>query len=115
MATVRAGGRLRPLARRVAARRPRCYGSAALAPAPELAEEQPFFPNEPSGPHIRTPIPGPQSRKAIEQLGKVFDTRSLTMVANYSHSVGNYLADPDGNILLDAYVASDTDLASSPD
>jgi 4-aminobutyrate aminotransferase/(S)-3-amino-2-methylpropionate transaminase len=37
----------------------------------------------------------------IEDLHKVFDTRSLNMVANYGKSIGNYIADPDGNVLLD--------------
>jgi 4-aminobutyrate aminotransferase/(S)-3-amino-2-methylpropionate transaminase len=31
----------------------------------------------------------------------VFDTRSLNMLANYEKSYGNYIADPDGNVLLD--------------
>jgi 4-aminobutyrate aminotransferase/(S)-3-amino-2-methylpropionate transaminase len=29
------------------------------------------------------------------------DTRSLSMVANYEKSFGNYIHDPDGNVLLD--------------
>jgi 4-aminobutyrate aminotransferase/(S)-3-amino-2-methylpropionate transaminase len=29
------------------------------------------------------------------------DTRSLNMVANYEKSFGNYIHDPDGNVLLD--------------
>ncbi|KAI9887677.1 MAG: 4-aminobutyrate transaminase [Watsoniomyces obsoletus] len=65
--------------------------------------EQPFFPDEPSGPHIKTSIPGPKSRQAIEDLNRVFDARSLNMMADYPHSYGNYLADPDGNLLLDVY------------
>jgi len=65
--------------------------------------EHPFFPNEPSSPTIRTAIPGPQSKKAIEELDKVFDTRSLNMLANYQKSFGNYIADLDGNVLLDVY------------
>lgn len=51
--------------------------------------EQPFFPDEPLGPQIRTEIPGPKSKKAIEELDKVFDTRSLNMIANYQQSFGN--------------------------
>jgi len=63
--------------------------------------QQPFFPDEPSGPTVKTAIPGPQSKKAIERLDKVFDTRSLNMLADYNKSFGNYLADLDGNVLLD--------------
>jgi 4-aminobutyrate aminotransferase/(S)-3-amino-2-methylpropionate transaminase len=63
----------------------------------------PFFPDEPSQPIVKTAIPGPESKKAIERLGKVFDTRSLNMMADYQHSYGNYIADLDGNVLLDVY------------
>jgi 4-aminobutyrate aminotransferase/(S)-3-amino-2-methylpropionate transaminase len=51
--------------------------------------EQPFFPDEPAGPIVQTQIPGPQSKKAVERLSKVFDTRSLNMMADYSRSYGN--------------------------
>lgn len=53
---------------------------------------------------MKTAIPGPQSKKAIEELDRVFDTRSLNMLADYRKSFGNYIADPDGNVLLDVYV-----------
>ena len=62
---------------------------AAVAPAPSSSSEQPFFPDEPKGPIIKTAIPGPQSKEAIERLTKVFDTRSLNMMADYKHSFGN--------------------------
>ncbi len=70
---------------------------------PQPSGEQPFFPGEPTGPVVRTAIPGPQSKKAIAELDKVFDTRSLNMIANYDKSFANYIADPDGNVLLDVY------------
>lgn len=62
-----------------------------------------YFPDEPSGPILKTDIPGPQSKKAIEALDRVFETRSLNMLADYSKSYGNYIADLDGNVLLDVY------------
>lgn len=65
--------------------------------------DQPFFPDEPMGPTVRTAIPGPEAKKAIVELDKVFDTRSLNMMANYQNSFGNYIADLDGNVLLDVY------------
>ncbi|KJX93094.1 4-aminobutyrate aminotransferase like protein [Zymoseptoria brevis] len=65
--------------------------------------EQPLFPGEPDAPTVRTEIPGPISKEAIIALDKVFDTRSLNMMANYQNSYGNYLADLDGNVLLDVY------------
>jgi len=73
------------------------------APTMSDAIEQPFFPEEPSGPIIRTAIPGPESKKAIAHLDTVFETRSLNMMANYQRSFGNYIADLDGNVLLDVY------------
>lgn len=60
-----------------------------------------IFPNEPSGPTVKTEIPGPQSKTYIQDLHEVFDTRSLNMLTDYTKSVGNYIADPDGNVLLD--------------
>ncbi|KAF1827527.1 4-aminobutyrate aminotransferase [Dissoconium aciculare CBS 342.82] len=66
-------------------------------------KESPFFPEEPEAPILKTEIPGPQSKEAIAHLDKVFDTRSLNMMANYHNSVGNYIADLDGNVLLDVY------------
>lgn len=63
--------------------------------------QQPFFPNEPSGPTVKTTIPGPEGKKAIKNLDEVFDTRSLNMLADYRKSTGNYIADLDGNVLLD--------------
>jgi 4-aminobutyrate aminotransferase/(S)-3-amino-2-methylpropionate transaminase len=108
MASLRLAARLRPLASRLTpqttVRPQRLYASAAAAkasPSSSSSSESPFFPDEPSGPIVKTAIPGPQSQKAIEDLDKVFDTRSLNMLADYTQSFGNYIADPDGNVLLD--------------
>ncbi|KAK4123094.1 4-aminobutyrate aminotransferase [Parathielavia appendiculata] len=63
-----------------------------------------FYPDwEPDGPTVKTEIPGPQAKAAIVELNEVFDTRSLNMLTDYSKSTGNYIADPDGNVLLDVY------------
>jgi 4-aminobutyrate aminotransferase/(S)-3-amino-2-methylpropionate transaminase len=103
MASLRAAARLRPNATRIpkSSLQPRFYGAAAAVKSSPPSGEQPFFPDEPAGPIVKTAIPGPQSKKAIEDLDKVFDTRSLNMLANYQKSFGNYIADPDGNVLLD--------------
>lgn len=50
---------------------------------------QPYFAEEPKEPIVKTEIPGPESKKAIEKLNKVFDTRALNMMADYTKSVGN--------------------------
>ncbi|KAL1878812.1 hypothetical protein VTK73DRAFT_7465 [Phialemonium thermophilum] len=63
----------------------------------------PYYAWEPEGPSLKTEIPGPKSKEAIAKLDKVFDTRSLNMVTDYQKSSGNYIADPDGNVLLDVY------------
>lgn len=110
---LRTTSRLRPLTRLSAARSigPRSVTTttklatnAATAMLPDASShEEPLFPNEPHAPTVRTAIPGPISKKAIEDLDRVFDTRSLNMIANYQNSFGNYIADLDGNVLLDVY------------
>jgi 4-aminobutyrate aminotransferase/(S)-3-amino-2-methylpropionate transaminase len=54
-----------------------------------LAMEQPFFADEPLRPTVRTEIPGPESRKAIEDLNKIYDASGLNMLVNYQKSFGN--------------------------
>jgi 4-aminobutyrate aminotransferase/(S)-3-amino-2-methylpropionate transaminase len=88
---LRAAAHLRPIAGRIVAQPARKYATAA----------EPFFAKEATGPVVKTAIPGPESQKAIADLDKVFDTRSLNMLANYQESFGNYISDPDGNVLLD--------------
>ncbi|CDO54992.1 hypothetical protein DV495_001604 [Geotrichum candidum] len=66
-----------------------------------LAEK--YYPNEPTVPVIKTELPGPENKKAIEKLSKVFDTRAAYYVADYYKSNGNYIVDVDGNTFLDVY------------
>ncbi|KAL2219889.1 4-aminobutyrate aminotransferase [Thermoascus aurantiacus ATCC 26904] len=88
--------RLRSVARLPAAR--------TFTTAPHLrAAAEPYFPNEPKAPQVKTTIPGPKNQAAMAELDKVFDIRSLNMLADYEKSIGNYIADLDGNILLDVY------------
>jgi len=79
------------------------HASAAASAVTSDHATRAFFPDEPAGPIVKTEIPGPESKRAIERLSKVFDTRSLNMMANYGQSYGNYIADLDGNVLLDVY------------
>ncbi|KDN71989.1 putative 4-aminobutyrate aminotransferase [Colletotrichum sublineola] len=60
------------------------------ASAPRMAATS-LFPGEPSGPSVKTEIPGPASKKHTEDLHKVFDTRSLNMLTDYKKSKGNYI------------------------
>jgi 4-aminobutyrate aminotransferase/(S)-3-amino-2-methylpropionate transaminase len=60
-----------------------------------------FHKDEPVAPVLKTSVPGPKAAEAIKELDGVFDTRSINMMVDYTKSAGNYVADPDGNMLLD--------------
>lgn len=76
--------------------------TAAVVPgAMRFASSKSFFPEEPEAPTVKTAIPGPNGKKAISELDQVFDTRSVNFLSDYSKSIGNYIADPDGNMMLD--------------
>ncbi|KAL8980415.1 MAG: hypothetical protein Q9177_005889 [Variospora cf. flavescens] len=104
---VRSG--FRPLTRLTAPRYVSSTSKQAATVAAASAHETPpymghaFIPDEPMAPRVVTAIPGPESKKAIARLDRVFDVRSLNMMANYRNSFGNYIADLDGNVLLDVY------------
>ena len=112
MATSRMLSRVRPFSRRAAPLR-RSMASLtenrqASAATAQVQYDTPafsnaFFPDEPNGPQVRTAIPGPKSQKAIAELTSIFDTCNLHMMANYQQSYGNYIADLDGNVLLDVF------------
>lgn len=78
--------------------------AAAIPASMRFASSKSFFPNEPEAPTVKTAVPGPSGKKAISELDEVFDTRSVNFLADYKKSVGNYIADPDGNMMLDVYV-----------
>ena len=50
---------------------------------------RPFFPDEPVGPTVVTPVPGPKNKAAAADLQQVFDIRSLNMFTDYTKSIGN--------------------------
>lgn len=62
-----------------------------------------YFPEEPKGPVMKTACPDPKSKAKLDQLSKVFDTKNAFFVTDFYHSLGNYIVDVDGNVLLDAY------------
>ncbi|KOS19728.1 4-aminobutyrate aminotransferase [Escovopsis weberi] len=65
---------------------------------------QAFFKNEPDAPILKSAkLPGPEGARRSAELSEVFDTRSINIMADYPKSVGNYLATPDGDMLLDVY------------
>lgn len=62
----------------------------SISSTPNLrASEKPYFSNEPAAPKVATAIPGPKNKAATAELDKVFDVRSLNMLADYSKSFGN--------------------------
>lgn len=61
------------------------------------------FPNEPTAPSVHTAIPGPKGKSALGALDKVFDSRASYFLCDYKKSLGNYLVDADGNVMLDVY------------
>lgn len=77
------------------------FTAAAAASTTRAMSSKAFFPNEPEGPVVKTQIPGPLAKKGTEELGAVFDNRAVNLMADYTKSVGNYMTDCDGNMLLD--------------
>jgi len=63
----------------------------------------PEFPNEPSGPSMRTAVPGPESKALAESMSHFQDSRTTHFFADYEKSRGNYIVDADGNTLLDVF------------
>lgn len=82
----------------------RVPAARTITTTPHLhAVAKPFFTEEPAAPKLATAIPGPKNKAATAELDKVFDVRSINMLTDYSKSIGNYIADLDGNVLLDVY------------
>jgi 4-aminobutyrate aminotransferase-like enzyme len=50
-----------------------------------------------------TTVPGPKSVELSTAISKYQDNRGFSFVADYSKSKGNFIADADGNVLLDVY------------
>ncbi|UJR33627.1 hypothetical protein I4U23_021062 [Adineta vaga] len=58
---------------------------------------------EPSGPKMKTQIPGPKSKQFINDLEKTQNALSTIFVLDVDKSIGNYAVDIDGNVILDIY------------
>ena len=63
----------------------------------------PLIPGEPDAPSLRTPIPGPRTEALRAQHGAFQDARTVHVYQDAAKSLGNYLVDVDGNVLMDLY------------
>lgn len=63
------------------------------------------IPGEPSGPSVATSsFPGPQHQLYAEQLGQRTCNLAIKFPVDMSKSIGNYIADVDGNLYLDVFM-----------
>jgi 4-aminobutyrate aminotransferase/(S)-3-amino-2-methylpropionate transaminase len=94
------GDDLGPLLRSAALRSypvPWILGGFAL---PDIA---PPFPGEPERARVLTAIPGPVSEEWRARHLRSQDARTIHVYQDAAKSVGNYLVDVDGNVMLDVY------------
>lgn len=70
---------------------------------PLPATPAPRIPGEPERAAVMTAIPGPRSLALKERHGRVQDARTVHFYQDPEKSLGNYLVDADGNVLLDLY------------
>jgi 4-aminobutyrate aminotransferase/(S)-3-amino-2-methylpropionate transaminase len=66
-------------------------------------ERPPPVAGEPARAEVRTRIPGPRSEELRARHGKYQDARTVHVYQDAKKSLGNYLVDVDGNVMLDVY------------
>ncbi|KRY36641.1 4-aminobutyrate aminotransferase, mitochondrial [Trichinella spiralis] len=69
----------------------------------KLCLAKPLVAGEPEGPVVTTAIPGPNSLRLKNELSEIQNSDAVQFFVDYTKSIGNYIADVDGNMLLDVY------------
>ncbi|KAK7493332.1 hypothetical protein BaRGS_00015458 [Batillaria attramentaria] len=75
-----------------------------------LSSAAPAVAGEPDRPAMKTEVPGPRSRQLAQELSVIQESGAVEFFADYERSLGNYIVDADGNVMLDLY----TQIASIP-
>jgi 4-aminobutyrate aminotransferase/(S)-3-amino-2-methylpropionate transaminase len=65
--------------------------------------KSPAIPGEPERAHVVTPVPGPRSEALRARHDRHQDARTVHFYQDARKSLGNYIVDVDGNVLLDLY------------
>ena len=63
------------------------------------------FPDEPAAPVLKTAYPGPLSKASVESYGETSCNKQQHFPVDLQNSVGNYVADIDGNQYLDVFTS----------
>ena len=63
------------------------------------------FPNEPEAPILKTAFPGPKTQASVEAYGETSCNKAQHFPVDLQESVGNYVADVDGNKYLDMFTS----------
>ncbi|XP_068969020.1 4-aminobutyrate aminotransferase, mitochondrial-like [Bombus flavifrons] len=84
--------------------------SVQKSPKPRQLHHMPKapLPGEPAKPYTLTEIPGPRSEALLNEFSKIQQVGSIQYFGDYQRSVGNYLADIDGNVFLDMFMQLST-------
>ncbi|XP_037074392.1 4-aminobutyrate aminotransferase, mitochondrial-like isoform X2 [Pollicipes pollicipes] len=63
-----------------------------------------LVPGEPTGPAMVTAVPGPRSQQLLKELDQIQASGSVQFFVDYERSLGNYVVDVDGNVMLDVFM-----------